>query len=84
MKTKIIMKPANILVDYGGMNYYAAKEIGFHLRPKKNEIFIEKGMSQKVIKQTIKHEEVERRYMEKGYSYWAAHKKALKAEKKVR
>jgi hypothetical protein len=76
------VKP-QVLKDYAGMNFHAAHALGFHdvvMHP--NMILVDKRLSQKKRKATVRHEEVEDRLMSKGLSYWRAHKYALKHEVK--
>lgn len=81
MKIKFVS--SSVLKDYAGMNYYAAKSIGFK-KIKPNEILIDKSMSKKDIKKTIAHEIVESKLMKnKKMSYWKAHELALKMERFV-
>jgi hypothetical protein len=74
----------NVLRDYAGMNYYAAKALGFKPRPKKNEILVDKHYKGAKRTQLIKHEEEEAHLMSHGYSYFTAHKLALDIEHKKR
>lgn len=81
MRLKVKFVSPKLLKDYGGMNYYAAKKIGFRPLPKKNEIFVDGSMKKKDIRETVRHEKVEVKHMKRGCSYWTAHKKALRAER---
>lgn len=81
MKVKVKLVSHKILKDYAGMNYYAAKTLHFHPFPKKDEIFVDRDMKKKDIKETVRHEKLERKLMGKGCTYWNAHKKALRAER---
>jgi len=74
-------KPHSVMKDYAGMNYYAAKAMGFTPMPEKDEIFICETMKGKKRAETIKHEIFEAGEMKDGKKYWQAHKKALVAEK---
>lgn len=71
-----------VLKDYAGMNYYAAKAMGFTHKINKNTILIDKNLPKKIKKETIKHEKCEAKLMKHGMKYWNAHIKALKEEKK--
>ena len=84
-KTKFEVKtvPTKILHDYAAMNHEAGNILGFHPLPNKNEILIADDIHGKEKKKTIVHEVTEVLLMRKGLSYWEAHIKALKAEKKV-
>lgn len=73
------IKEVSNLKDYDGMNYYAAKAMGYKPIPKKNEILIDRKSINK--KETIKHELIEYELMRNGTSYWPAHCKALQLEK---
>lgn len=75
---KIRYLPNSVMKDYEGMNYYAAKEIGFKPLPKKNEIFILRTLSKKDKYKTILHERLEADKMKKGMRYWKAHGKVVK------
>jgi len=72
----------NVLRDYAGMNYYAAKAMGFRPLPKKNEILIDKHYKGAKRARLIKHEEEEVHLMQAGYPYFTAHKLALDIEYK--
>lgn len=82
MKYKIKFVSDDILVDYDGMNYYAAKFIGFDFPILENEIFVNKDtltFPEQI--STIVHEIYESESMKGGKSYWEAHKLAAQAEK---
>lgn len=72
------------LKDYAGMNYWAAKDIGFRPLPKKDEIWLDDSLPKKTVFKNLIHEELEAKEMKKGNSYWTAHLKALDEEKKVK
>lgn len=78
MKIKYVS--SKVLKDYAGMNYLAARVMGFPM--KDGDIFIDKNLSKKLKLRTIKHEVAEIKYMKKGYPYWKAHKLALIDEKR--
>jgi apolipoprotein D and lipocalin family protein len=80
---KIKYVPSKVLCDYAGMNNYAARQIHFHPRPKKNEVFIDRELPTKDKEITILHEMTELDLMRHGYPYWSAHKIALKQENKL-
>ena len=75
-KYKIKVRDLN---DFGGMNYYAAKELRFKPIPRKNEIFIESDKPN-FMESTLIHEITEAELMKKGMNYLPAHKKAVDAE----
>jgi len=68
--------------DYVGMNDLAARKLGYKIR--KKTIYVDKNLNYKVKAHTLNHEIIERDRMSKGDSYWVAHKKALKLEKRLR
>lgn len=70
-----------VLHDYAGMNDEIARKLGFKKLPNRT-ILIDKNMSVKTKYETLVHEIVEMKLMEKGTKYWTAHLKALKAEKR--
>jgi len=81
-KIKVKLVDSRKLLDYLGMNDEAAKKLGYRKLPNKT-ILIDKNLSVKTKKRTLKHELVEMNLMEKRHMpYWKAHAKALKAEKK--
>ena len=67
------------LADYAGMNYLAAKDMGYPNCGKK-EFHIAKNMSAQEKYETLKHEIIERKLMADGDSYWEAHRQALRQE----
>lgn len=79
-KFKVRYVGDKVLRDYAGMNYYAAKTMGFTPLPKKNEILVDKHLGRIMKLRTIKHEAEEVHLMEKGYPYFMAHKIALHYE----
>ena len=68
--------------DYVGMNDLAAKKMGFPMKSK--TIYIDRNLPYRVKCHTLNHEQIERDLMSKGDSYWTAHKKALKREKRMK
>jgi hypothetical protein len=66
------------------MNKDAAKRFGMPWPYKSNVILIDETLHGKPRLRTEVHEAVEKHYMDKGWSYWKAHKKATKAEKTIR
>jgi hypothetical protein len=81
---RLIEKPAREMYGYVGMNEDAAKAIGFPWPYGKNDIVIDKTIHGRFRRRTEVHELIEKHFMDKGESYWKAHKKAQKAEKYVR
>lgn len=81
MKFKVKYVGSKILHDYAGMNYYAAKAMGFSKNKQKNVILIDRKLSKNIKKKTIIHEVCEANLMRKGMKYWSAHLRALKKEK---
>lgn len=69
---------------WAGMNYYAARKLKYKPKIKKDEIHIDRALSLRKRRETIKHEIVEAGMMRKGASYKAAHRVALKYEKKLK
>lgn len=74
--------PDKKMKDYEGMNYFAAKPLGFKPTPKPNEVFINDIYCGKKREQVIKHEEIEAHLMQHGYPYFKAHGIANKSENK--
>lgn len=70
--------------DYVGMNYYAAKSMGFKLpnghKIGKHDLLVDKWLDYKDKFGAAKHEFNEAENMSHGYSYWKAHSRALKNE----
>jgi hypothetical protein len=81
MNFKIRFVGDRLLKDYAGMNYYAAKSMGFKPGMKKNVIYIDKNLKGKTKTNTIVHEICEANLMRNGMKYWTAHTRALKKEK---
>jgi hypothetical protein len=78
---KVTEVPPGILKDYAGMNWHAAKAMGFNSYPiKKNEVLVDERLCPMHRKRVIKHEEYENDHMTKGMKYWPAHLGALKHE----
>ena len=69
-----------ITKDFVGMNYKAARAFGYHMPTK--TIYIDKQLPWSAKYHTLKHELAEIELMEKGKPYWAAHRKALKLERR--
>lgn len=67
------------LADYAGMNFYAAKDMGYPNCGKK-EFHIARDMSNQEKYETLKHEMIESKLMADGDSYWEAHRVALRQE----
>ena len=68
--------------DYTGMNSKAAKSLGFKMPPKM--IYIDKDLPLSTKVTTLNHEIIEVNLMRKGDSYWTAHKKALRRERRLK
>lgn len=75
----IRLVPKDRMKDYIGMNYYAARMMGFPFKDKMG-IMIRESLSYKDKYETLRHEIDEIELMRKGDSYWVAHKKALSDE----
>jgi len=91
MKRPKLLKPYKVVEGrsksmYGfiGMNPDAAKRFGMPWHYPNNVILIDETLRGKARLRTEVHEAVEKHYMDKGWSYWKAHKKATKAEKMIR
>lgn len=80
---KVTMVSSKVLGDFAGMNNFASKQLHFHPRPKKNEVFIDRDMSKTDKAKTLLHEMTEMDLMRQGHPYWSAHKEALKSEKLI-
>lgn len=81
---KVVEKPTKQMYGYDAMNYDAAKKMGFPWPYGRNTVVVakdEKGIERV---RDIVHECTEKSYMDKGWPYWKAHKKAIAAEKIVR
>jgi hypothetical protein len=72
---------SSVLYDFAGMNDKAAKDLGF-TSIGKCTILIDRKLSAYQKFTTLKHELLERGYMDAGDTYWKAHVKATKREKK--
>lgn len=71
---RVIGVSAKKLRDYDGMNYYAAKKLGYPHIDKKHIIHVRKGLSDADKERVVKHEKLEATLMHKyGYRYWRAH-----------
>lgn len=80
---RVVEAKSSVMRDYASMNYHAAKALGFNdVKMHPNMILVDKRLSQKQKKATIRHEIIEDRLMSKGAPYWKAHKFALKHEVK--
>lgn len=84
MKPKIINVSTKKMYGYDGMNKDAAKVMGYPWKYNKDAIVIDRNLHGHSRATTELHELVEKNYMDKGLSYWEAHKKATKAEKKLK
>jgi dimeric dUTPase (all-alpha-NTP-PPase superfamily) len=80
LEYKIKQVGFDIITDYDGMNYYAAKQIGFDSKIKPNEVLINKDLTFIEKIHTIIHEIAEAEKMKQGWNYWQAHKHAEKME----
>ena len=80
---RVYAVPSRVLRDFDGMNFYAARVLGFRPRPGRNEIFV--AASSKDMYRTLRHEVVEARLMrDRRWSYWRAHTRALRKERGLR
>lgn len=68
------------LKDYAGMNREAAKAMGYHPLPRKDEPVVNQSLNRFDTKKTVVHERVEEGLMRSGWPYWKAHNAALRAE----
>ena len=78
---RVVKVDSDTLKDYGGMNFYAAKKMGYH--PKKfkpNTIYVDTDLPLDVQVTTLRHEMIERELMADGMEYWPAHLIALRKE----
>jgi hypothetical protein len=66
------------LRDYDGMNYYAAKKLGYPHIDKPNVVHVANDLSSYDKGLTVKHEINEARLMKLGFKYWKAHSIAEK------
>jgi len=79
---KVCLVPKDVLKDYAGMNWWAARMMSFPF-PNKQTIYVAHNMTWKDRYETLRHEIDEIELMRKGMKYWPAHKKALKGERKL-
>jgi hypothetical protein len=80
-KYDVVEVAPGVLKDYAGMNWHAAKAMGFDGFPiKRNQVLVDKRLCPMHRKRVIKHEEYEDKHMAKGMKYWDAHLGALKHE----
>jgi DNA-binding FadR family transcriptional regulator len=63
------------------MNREAARVMGFHPAPRKGVVLVNATMPCREQRITAVHERVEERLMRSGWSYWDAHREALRAER---
>jgi hypothetical protein len=72
----IIKYTNNIPTGYIGMNYYAAKELGFKQPDRPNVILVKPHKDKRIINAIIKHEKSEIALMKSGMRYYFAHELA--------
>lgn len=65
---------------YSGMNWMAAKAMGFEPRLKRGEIALDKSLKGEELRKTVQHELREAELMERGDCYWQAHCQAEREE----
>ena len=82
-KMKIEYVPARAMKGYVGMNYQAAKAMGYPWKNGKHSILVDKNLSPLQKQKTALHETVEEWEMRHGKKYWPAHKDATMAERLV-
>jgi hypothetical protein len=80
LKVKVVKDEDTL--DYVGMNDLAAKDFGLNIPDK--TIYIDRSKDWGLMCRTLKHELDEREDMAKGSSYWKAHSKALKTERRLK
>lgn len=83
-KYNIVVKPSKQLYGYVGMNFDSAKKFGYPWHYSHNTILLDKNLHGIQRRKTQVHEIVEKHYIDLGWPYWKAHKKASEAEKLVR
>jgi hypothetical protein len=76
-----VAKSSKVLADFDGMNYYASKQLGFDYAMAPNVIFVKDTLSNDKKASVILHEMTEAYLMQRGMTYFRAHRKALEAEK---
>lgn len=76
---KVELVESKQLRDYAGMNWLAAKSLGYPIP--ENTIWIDKSLNRIVARNTLRHELEESKLMEGGKTYWEAHQTALAREK---
>jgi hypothetical protein len=82
---KVITKPDKEMGKYDGMNYKAAKELGFSPVPKKDEVYVSDSTKGLYRKQVVAHEKIEQWHMEnRGLKYKNAHAIAEEFDKNIR
>lgn len=82
---RIKRESPQVLRDYEGMNWYAAKAMGFHgVRMNKRTILVDQTLKPKRQIQVIKHEIQEAKEMSHGKKYWDAHLDSLRWTSKRR
>lgn len=79
---KVKVMPDRKMYGYAGMNYYAAKVLGFHPVPNKHQIIVDRIYKGVAKRQVEKHEVEEAHLMSHGMPYFQAHKIATKHENK--
>ena len=83
LKYRIKFVGSDVLTDYDGMNYYAAREIGFDCKIQENEILVNESLNFSEVVHTIIHEIAEAEKMKLGWHYWQAHRHAYAVENNV-
>lgn len=83
-RIRIINKPSEEMYGFEGMNKDAAIAFGYPWNYSDKTILLDQTIHGRERVRTKIHEIVEKHYMDKGWPYWKAHKKATQAEKLVK
>ena len=78
---RLIRLPSSQMGNYIGMNFYAARELGFPFPYSPNVIALVEGLEGKKASDTLRHEKIEIALMKKGYKYKEAHQVAKTLER---
>jgi hypothetical protein len=79
---KVKFVDSQTLLDYAGMNSFAARAFGFRDLRDEYEILIDQELSEETQARTLKHEVIEFSLMKYDYlTYWQAHKIASNYER---
>ena len=81
-----IVETDEVIIDpsYGGMNGYAAHELGYSWPYTMNTILVSSDLTRAGRRRTVNHEKFEIQLMRRGVRYMIAHAAALKMDAQVK